>query len=499
MRLKRVSPQTRLKISVVLATVQLTLFAPLLCAQTFEATPSLTIPSYDVTPRSEATAELVSEFSLTVRTDVLGRFVAQQTVESDNVATQVMEADVCGVQTTTTSVHLQSVSCDSTARLHIVSSGTVTSNTVGLTPQARVATLGNHTFSVTKPVFFDGDRFLTKPAYGSLQARQFPQAVNSVASGMPLFGRIGDRIARNEVLRRMPTSDAIVVRKVADDVLPKINTRTDHELGELNRKWRDLRRTISRVSGGRQSSWAASTTASSLSLSAFSPAAAHPITTSAQALATGLQDDEVVAVTFSQDSINRWFDAQPLGGLTISDTALQQVVQTFQNAKDDPQTLLQLLQQPTGSSVEPLIFSMKLAESEPVTLAFEDGLLTLRIRFQVVPKLAPASQMYQMRIVLGGQGGIDGKWTIKLQQIAVDPADGDALPDGWTKLIGDQATQMVEQIPPSELPRTLDLRDFDKRIPAVRIHRIQSEGGQLRISFSLDVVSDEITTRRFVR
>ncbi len=499
MRLTRVPPPTRSKLSVLLAMLPFTLFAPALRAQSFSPTPSLTIPSYDIAPRPEATGAPVSDFSLTVRTDVLNHFVERQTVESNDVATQVMEANVRGVQTTTTSIHLQSVNSNNTARLHILTTGTVSSTTVGLTSQARVATLGNHTFSVTKPVFFDGDRFLTKPAYGSLQARQIPQAVNSVASGMPLLGRIGDRIARRAVFRRMPTSNAIVVRQVADDLLPKVNAQVDRQLAELNRKWRDLRQTISQVAGGRQTSWAASTTDNSFSLSASSPSTTQHTATSGPSLTTDLQDPEVVAVTFSQDSINRWLAAQPLGGLTIPDTTLPQAIQTFQNAKDDPQAILQLLQRQTESSVEPLIFSLQLADSSPVSLALKEGLLTLQIRFQVVPKQAPASQMHQMRIVLGGQGATDGKWTIALQKISVDPADRNAAPDAWTTLIGAQAKQMVDRVPPSELPRSINLRHIDKRIPTVRIHRIQCEGGQLRISFNLDATSQEITTRRLVR
>jgi hypothetical protein len=496
MRRTRISPQKRLRLSAALA---FGVFVPSLCAQTFEAVPSLTIPTYDVAPRSEVTESLVNDFSLTVRTDVLSHFVDRQTVESNDVTTQVMEADVRGIQTTTTSVQLTSVNSNGSARLHIVSTGAVSSNTVGLTPQARVATIGNHTFRVTKPVFFDGDRFLTKPAFGSLQAQQFPQAVNSVASGMPLLGRIGDRIARREVYRRMPTSDAIVVRQVADDVLPKINTRVDGQLAELNRKWQDLRRTITRILAARQISWAASTTDNSFSLSASSPSTRRRAAPTGRTLTAELRDNEVVAVAFSQHSINRWLNGQALGGLVIPDTALQQAALTVQNAKDDPQALLQLLKWPEKSSVDPLIFSLKLAEAEPASLACEAGLLTLTVRFQVVPKLAPPSQMHQMRIVLGGQGGADGKWTIALQQIAVEPADSSAVPDAWTKLIGDQATQMVKRIPPAEIPRTLDLGYIDKRIPAVRIHRIQSEAGQLRLSLNLDTAAEKITTRRFVQ
>ena len=473
--------------------------ASLSCAQTFEAVPSLTIPTHDVVPRSGVAGELIDDFSLTVRTNVLSHFVKRQTVESNDVTTQVMEANVRGVQTTTTSVQLTSVESRGTARLHVVSTGVVSSNTVGLTPQARVATLGNHTFRVTKPVFFDGKKLLTKPAYGNLQARQFPQVVNSVVSGMPLLGRLSDQIARNEVMRRMPTSDAIVVRQVADDVLRKINTQVDRHLAELNGKWTNLRRTIAEVSADQRISWAASTTENSFSLSASGPLTTQRAASSGVILTTDLQDEEAIAVTISQDSTNRWLNKQALGGLTISDTALQQAVLTFQNVKKDSQAVLQSLMSSAGSSVEPLIFSLKLAESEPVSLAFENGLLTLKVRFQVVAKLTPPSQMHQMKIVLRGQGGADGHWAIALQKIAVEPVDSSAAPDTWTKLIGDQATKIVAGVSPLQIPRTLDLRYMDKRIPAFRIHRIQCEGRQLRLSFNLDRAAEKITTRRFVR
>ena len=191
--------------------------------------PSLTIPDYQSAPVYDSPSVPVpgssravpksyappraGDFSMTVRTELLTPFVNRETVESDNVATRVMEADVRGVQTTATSVRLQSLVSSVNARLHIQSTGTVSSNTIGYTRQAQVATLGNHTFDVIKPVFFDGRRFLTKQAYGALQVRQVPQAVTTVASGMPLLWPIGERMAWNEVYRRMPMSDSIVARR----------------------------------------------------------------------------------------------------------------------------------------------------------------------------------------------------------------------------------------------------------------------------------------------
>ena len=229
----------------------------------FEPTLDPSIGSYQ--PIQTRSLAETSDLSITLRTELLSPFVDGQTVKSNNVATQVMEADVRGVQTTMTTIRLQSTSNSTMAQLNISAQGTVSSNTIGYTSQAIIATAGSHTFDIIKPVYFDCNQFLTKPAYGGLQARQYPQAVNGVASGVPLVGRIGDRIAWNQVYQRMPQSDSIVVRRVADDVLPEVNSSVDKELFRLNKGLRDIRSQLDRIFGSDQLVWTANSTASSFS------------------------------------------------------------------------------------------------------------------------------------------------------------------------------------------------------------------------------------------
>ncbi|MEQ9408235.1 MAG: hypothetical protein RIK87_10940 [Fuerstiella sp.] len=460
----------------------------------------LTIPSlgsdYSEGMRADVTDSDPADFEISLRTDLLDSFVSRQTVESDDVATQVLEADVRGVQTTTTSIRVQSVDSQSVARLDLLATGVVSSSTVGITPQARVATTGNHTFDIRKPVFFDGRQFLTKPAFGSVRARQFPQAVQTLASGVPLFGPIGERIAWNEVYRRMPMSDAVVVRQVADDVLPKVNRGVDSELIKLNQQWHRFRQMIDRAAGSDSVYWNASTTSTALMIAARNPAARSPGTgrwESPVGLRSNLEDDEAVAMIILDAAVNRMLEQQPWGGLTVSDSALQNLFQAAQAATDDPQQLLTLLMEPAQQMPEPTLFSVRLADQAPLTLLFHDGSVTISLKFQVVPKSASPGQLQLLNVRFAGQSEADGTWSVAVKQISAQPADPGELPDAWTTLISNQAAVIADRVPPSRLPRVIDLQFLNDKLPLLRIRRIQTAGGWLRASWQIEESAEQLT------
>ncbi|MEZ6127629.1 MAG: hypothetical protein R3C59_03040 [Planctomycetaceae bacterium] len=484
------------------------------CAQPF---PTLTIPFYSeepatseplpvesTVPESISTDSSVFETDqsgvpspdlvVTVRSDLLSRFVNRQTVESDNVATQVMEANVRGIQTTTTSVLLSTLDSSTSAAFNIVAQGTVASNTVGLTPQARVATLGNHTFNITKPVFFDGQRFTTKAAYGSLQARQFPQSVNSLTSGFPLLGPIGDTIAWNEVQRRMPTTDAIVVRQVADDVLPKVNSGVDRNLAELNRSWQRSRQFLDELTAPDQIVWSAASTVQSFSTSATNASITSRSVRSKQ-LSTRPSEKESLVLLLTEEGTNRWLDRRSLAGRTVSDTALQQLIRSFREMRENPATLAEVLQQLETESGEPTLFSVRFADVQPLALRFADGLITVRLKLQILPKVGEPSRMQMIQAGLKGQSANDDMWAIALTQVTAEVADRNQTPDMYTNLINNAA--VVGQLPPTTLPRTIDLRHLHPKMPLFRLFRIQSDDGQFRLSLRAIETDVEMTTGRY--
>lgn len=455
--------------------------------------PQLTIPPSNIDGLSPPAATGVADFSITVRTDLLSRFAEQQTVKSDNVATRVMEADVRGVQTTTTSIQLEAVDNPSTARFNIVAVGNVASDTVGYTRQARIATAGNHTFNVKKPVFFDGSVFMTKPAYGNLQVRQTPQAVNSIATRMPLLGPLSDRIAWNAVRRRKPISDAIVARRVADDVLPEVNERVDAQLVKLNRSWQQVRQIVQQTLAGETVAWSANTGPNSLTIALNNPAVRFGVSARSQPLSAELSGPEAVAIVLRQEAVNHWLALQPIGGLTVSDATLQKLVQSVKAGGDSPTEVLKKLQRVDELRAEPILFSIRLAEHAPVALAFDDGFVSLILQYQILPKTGVASQLQRMKIGLRGQSEPGGMWSIAVSDIKVEPADSSEPPDTWTTLVSNQAAQLSRLIPPTTLPRTIDVTQFHEKLPALRLSRIQSDDGWYRVALKVDETIDQTT------
>jgi len=429
--------------------------------QLFVPSPSYTVPSDD-SPRSYADSLLsnTADFVITVRTSLLAEFVNGQTVRSGNVATQVMGANVRGVQTTTTSVRLQSQQNADQARLNIVTQGAVSSNTLGLTPQARIATVGNHTFNITKPVYFDGTKFLTKQAYGSLQVQQFPQVVDTVASGLPLIGRIGNRVAWNELQRRKPTTDAIVARQVADDVLPEVNRSVDESLADLNRSWRSLRTTLDRLSGSDQIMWSASSTPDSFSTSSRNGSIASRAVQT-ERLSAELAPQESLAVVLSQEGANRWLGRLPLAGATLSDTALQQIGEVLKEARERPAALSLLFGQGDLLAAEPQLFSIRFATVEPLALEFSENLLTVRSKFQIIPKVGEPGVMQSVAVRLAGQSEGDDMWSIAVKDLAAEPASRNEQPDIYTNLINSPA--VASQIPRRNCPEKSISRNIIRR------------------------------------
>ena len=429
--------------------------------------------------------QVYEDFSITLATSLLARFVNDQRVNSKPVATQVMEASVSGNQTTTTDVGLQSVDSPTRAELQILTEGTVSSTTIGVTPQATVNTVGSHTFQVTKPVYFDGRQFLTKQAYGSLQARQFPQSVNTnVARTFPLLGRIGNQIAWNEVQRRMPQSDAIVVRKVADDVLPTVNESVDRELVKLNRRWSEFHRRLSGLSQLPTLDWSTASTSQSMTVSVSNPEIDSRMIRFSQ-LTDQLRKEEVCCVLLDELALNHWLDRLKLEGLQVSDADMQQFVRQLPALVKQPAQLMELLRNHSQARKPALLFSVKLASVRPVRIQFREGKFVYTVRFQLLPSLGEPSIVQEVSVSLQGEPAEGDRWTIALRDIKVKPAGSGVQPDAWTSVIRAQLEALLQNQQLPELSRILKASTVDERFPDLKLDRIQMMDGFLRIAFTL--------------
>src|SRR5262249_39561583 len=114
--------------------------------------------------------------------------------ETGPVVDFILGADVRGTQTTHTVVSIDLVPSSRNAEFDIVARGAIASNTSGYTDQATVYTYGNHYFTASKRIGFDGQKFWTQPARISVSANN---TTTGADTHMGLFNGIARRIAVN--------------------------------------------------------------------------------------------------------------------------------------------------------------------------------------------------------------------------------------------------------------------------------------------------------------
>ncbi len=161
----------------------------------------------------------------------VGKLIGDSRVENGQVNDYVLGANVGGWQTTQTSVNADLKPSKNGIRFDLVLNGTIQSNTAGVTDQATIYTSGNHSFRATKEVLYDGKTFTTGPAAIGVNASNTTTGATTRLSGLPIFGRVAQRVAMQEAGNRRPQAEAIARSRISDKVLPRFNSEVDKEFG----------------------------------------------------------------------------------------------------------------------------------------------------------------------------------------------------------------------------------------------------------------------------
>lgn len=439
-------------------------------------------------------ADEFSEFArISMRLSFLQQTWHRDLVEQDPVQTQVMDAQVSGHQVTSVAVRLSAQPGSQMAQLNLHGMGQVQSTTVGVTREARVDSLGSHSFQLTKPVYFDGRRFLTRRCYGRVTASTQPVAVRTVVSGLPLIGQFGEQIAWSETLRRQPATNSIVVRQVADDVVPEFDCKVEEELSSANRSWAKMRRQFAQLLPQHEVDWQASSTSGGLILKVGFREAAGSYSASRPLHHTTLRPDpqskEDLVVTVSDGMINELLRGLPLKGLTVTDAVLQEL----QHIDAGTLFLNGGLQVPSGlrdaMSAPAELFSLQFADDTPLEVLFEQGAMAIVLRFRVLPESGDESDLHRMTLTISGGDGGPGQWSLQITDVDVIAENQNADEDSITDIVRQQARRMLLDQPPAVMPRVARLQE-QTGMPDLRLHGIRSRDGVLRAAFQLVPKSD---------
>jgi hypothetical protein len=170
----------------------------------------------------------------------MSKLIGQSRDETGPVRDFILGADVYGSQTTHTNVSVDFVPSSRSAMFDIVARGAIASNTQGVTSQATVFTYGNHYFTASKRIGFDGQKFWTQPARISVSANNTTTGAETHIPLMNWFAR-GVAVRKAEGMRG--ESESIAASRVQDRVLPQFNSEVDKQFSATSKSSQDLHRT----------------------------------------------------------------------------------------------------------------------------------------------------------------------------------------------------------------------------------------------------------------
>jgi len=165
----------------------------------------------------------------------LDRLVRNVHNEKGDVVDFILGADVSGTQTTRTVTGIDLKPSRRGIRFDLVINGRTRSDTAGVTSQATIYTHGDHTYRVRKPITFDGDRFVTRPATISVDPNNYTVGASTGVSWIPLLGGIANSYAMGQARARRPESEAIAADRVRTKVLPEVNKEVAKKFKEANK------------------------------------------------------------------------------------------------------------------------------------------------------------------------------------------------------------------------------------------------------------------------
>lgn len=420
---------------------------------------------------------------------LLNRLLTDERSEIAPVRDVIAKADVTGRQLTSTRVVVDLKPSSDDAELHLVLTGAVHSDTIGMTSQAAVKTLGRHDVLAVKPVMFDGYQITTKRPQVWVDVHNEHVAAATAFDGT-LFGGMARSTALKTANKQKKQVDAETAEHLADRLGPQFNRDADRQLAQFNREWRDgLRSRFGHLWPQRLT---ARSTESELVLSAAwadAPEMNWQQVGRASSSGNRVTDSDAVTVWLHESVVNAWLRKLDLNGKTMTESQLREVLESFV-AKLGGRMLprdKKLAAQPLPGAA-PLI---RLGDKDPVRVTIADGQLQLIVVAGI--EVAGQTVLAQDEITLPMTSKFErGEWRLTPGQLAFAKADTGVSLVGMVETMA--RTQLAAAIPEIALPDTISLPMVspNQRLSELRLARAEASSGWLEFSLAVGAATQPV-------
>lgn len=458
-------------------------------------------------------------FRIELKSSALESRFERRRTEQEPISKSLMNSAVTGSQSTVTETRLKVLPETNPLQFQLINRGSVNSETTGINRRATVQSAGQHNFEIIKPFWFDGDIFLTRTCYGSIQANENPLRVTSAAGARaPLLAPLGDRIAWQRVMRMQPQINQAVAEDVSRDVLPKIDRIIDDDFAELGRSWTKTQRQLAAMVDDPSLVWKAGAGRSSVHIWVGERKYAS------QKLATPpdtLSPKEDLTIGVRDSLVARLLKKSVQGGQRISDQQLLALKESLSELNKGETSSLAGLIEAVSVSKAATVFSLELRPEEPLQVRFVDGDVQVVVHFQIHPTLGSSSGWMSTTFNLRGRRLSDTAWTVDIRSFEVGdepntrtepatvesppalqiPGDSPEPPAAttdpevttvqagtvWLPLVRTAIQSAIDSAEPVEIP--LEVSDITNTLGQTRLRLVQVSSVRGELSFSFRLVS----------
>lgn len=443
-------------------------------ATPYEESPTLEVPGGPILPtapsirrqtRSPVRGARVTNynFGLAVTETLLNELAADIREEATSVCEQIVGANVTGSQTTRATTRIDCRRNAQTAQFDVVLQSLTNSNTIGRRPNAQVLTEGCHRADLVKPVFFDGQKFTTRRPQGFVRANNLNRDVRTPFSTLPLFGPMATQIARTQTERLRSTAENETANRLAQRVVPQFNQSVDQQLGAANRSLTGQLRTWLESNRLYPEELLTTTTEDELRMRArmgISDAVSIPGRRLSGRLGSAL---------VHESAINEYLNGMGLAGRSFSDTGMQQLIAALRNR--EPVADLEL--------AEPTLFSVLLADTNPIRVRFADNVTEIILRMSIQPVGGNALPLQEVRVPVTADTTTSmDNVTLNFGTPVVTPADGSEPSVIQTVL----SQQVSERLQPIEIAKQHVVPVSERKSVPVKVGQIEAVNGWLLLS-----------------
>jgi hypothetical protein len=405
----------------------------------------------------------------------LTKIVGESRDETGPVRDFILGADVYGTQFTHTNVRIDLIPSGSNAQFDIVADGAIASNTQGVTSQATVFTSGNHHFTASKRIIFDGERSWTQPARIGVSAHNTTTGADTNFGLMNIFAR-GIAVRKAEGMRG--ESEAIAASRVQDRVLPQFNSEIDKEFGPNGKANSQLAKSLDalRELNLYPDAKVWSTTDAELKLASRLMAASElggSDPNPALVLGRG------ATILLHETALNNSTDRLDLAGKTMTEDELRARLEANFSKLLDREVKFTKKEKPEPAE-EDTIRAFVFDNSDPLRFSVENGTLTatLRAGFKQEGKEDIPTQIVTIPVTFG----------VEMKSVIIEPGDVSVAaaepPDSAAKQLtraGVIKKKITSAFPRSEVDRVRYVTRGNKKV-LLAVTRIRALDGWLSIT-----------------